>query len=613
MTVRLMLDGELGRLEPRRDLNQRPAIRLDPVDVQLCWRDGIVYFAIAGVIDVVVGLRAFPSVLHGSLVNPDTYMRLVRLRDMLTQHATIDVVARDGGGGTLLYWSHLIDSLILLLAAPLSLFVGEAQAVHWAALAFGPIGIGLLGVAVAWAMAPFTHRGLRWLAPLLTGLSPEIVGYAVPGEVHHHIPMAVTCVMTAGWALRAPWHGAPAGWAIGAWAVVGIWLTPESTPFILAAFGGLGLFWLLHPESLSLGKAMRSAGTVFLVLIAAALAVDPPFAGYTTAEIDRLSIVYLALGAVVCAVGWSLSSLDRLCLPLLRRNVLGMLVSLVSLGLWFAAFPTILEGPNGLLNAQDTRLFFGVIDEMTPIRTMNDIMFYLIDGLLAAIVTGVIAWRMRSPMWGYAALCAGLTIILGVSHRRFATYPEIVAAAMLPVIASLLHQPLLPRDRPVLTVRRFMAILLFVLLPQGGTLADLLAPHAAQATTAAMECDPRALTRLLLPYAGRVVMTSPNDTPAVLYWSNVLTVGSVSQRNVNAFLRLRAAWRSAPSAEEPPAVQATQAALVLVCPRPGRSMLVAGLPADTLEDRLSALNPPPWLVQVRMTDVSGWILYRVAN
>src|SRR5690348_252256 len=102
------------------------------------------YFLLAVMLDLVLGLRAPGNVLAGSLLNPDSYMRMVRLRDMLAQHALLDVVPRDGSGdGTLLPWSHLLDALILLLSVPLRAVMSGSQALHGAALALGPIGVGL--------------------------------------------------------------------------------------------------------------------------------------------------------------------------------------------------------------------------------------------------------------------------------------------------------------------------------------------------------------------------------------------------------------------------------------------------------------------------------------
>src|ERR1700744_1172835 len=100
------------------------------------------------------GHLAFKALIHGSLLNPDSYMRLVRLHDIMRAHAPIDIVARDASSsGTLLYWSHVLDSLLLVLATPLMPLLGEHEALRWAGIALGPLGAGLLGLALAWGGA----------------------------------------------------------------------------------------------------------------------------------------------------------------------------------------------------------------------------------------------------------------------------------------------------------------------------------------------------------------------------------------------------------------------------------------------------------------------------
>ena len=479
----------------------------------LLWRECALYFAIAAAIDTFIGLHSFPSVLKGSLVNPDTYMRLDRLRDILAQHAPVDVVGRDAGGaGTVLHWSHLIDSMILLLAAPLSPVIGEDRALHAAALAFGPISIGLLVLAVVWALAPFTHRRWRWLAPLLAGISPAIVGFAVPGEVHHHIPVAAASVMTAGWALRSPLLGAPAGRVMGGWTAVAIWLTPESMPFTLAAYGGLGLFWLTHPENPLSGAALRWSGATFLFVIAAALAVDPPFAGYLSPQIERVSVVYLGLAAVLYLVSWTASRLDRQHLPQGRRSIIAILTAGVGFGLWFTAFPAVLAGPAGLLNKQDGRIFFGAISDMLPIRSPPAVGAFLMDGAIATIATAFFAIRERSPVWAFAALCATLTVLLGAWHRRFATYPEVVAVAMLPVVLSAFDLSLERRPGAAVITARLATVAAFLTFPLSLALGNLMA-HQGPATAAGASCDPRTLQDVLAPYAGDIVLSDPSELP----------------------------------------------------------------------------------------------------
>ena len=60
--------------------------------------EALAYFMIAALLDTVIGLRSFPEVLHGDLLNPDSYMRLDRLHDILVRHAPLHVVLRDASG-----------------------------------------------------------------------------------------------------------------------------------------------------------------------------------------------------------------------------------------------------------------------------------------------------------------------------------------------------------------------------------------------------------------------------------------------------------------------------------------------------------------------------------
>src|SRR5580658_4814078 len=89
-----------------------------------------------------MSLRVTSNLRDGGLSNPDTYMRLVRLRETLRAGHPVYVVARDGSGhGTLLHWSHLLDSLLCVVALPFSLVLNQETAVHVAALLFGPLCI----------------------------------------------------------------------------------------------------------------------------------------------------------------------------------------------------------------------------------------------------------------------------------------------------------------------------------------------------------------------------------------------------------------------------------------------------------------------------------------
>jgi hypothetical protein len=566
----------------------------------LSWSEAATYFTLGVVLDVLVALTKLPEVLAGSLLNPDSYMRLVRLQEMLQAHAVLHAVARDGSGtGTVLAWSHLLDAIILLIATPLSVVMDEPTALRWAGIALGPIGVGLLGLSVAWVLSPITRPAWRWTAPVLAAVSFNIIGYGLPGVVHHHIAVAVAAVTTAGWAGRTAFDGVGAGRWLGLSAALGLWLSPETLPFTLLAFGGVGLAWVLRAEAATHGAGLRSAGTSFFALIAVAYAIDPPSGGYGAVEIDRISIVYVVLGAVVFAVGGSIAWLGRSPLRQPARRGIGIVVAAVGIGTWLALFPAVLKGPDGLMSAEEVRAFFDIIAEMRPLTDPRLLNTALLDGVLATLALIVLAIRERSWLWGYGAVCGALFLALGVSHARFATYPAVLGAAMVPLVLTLAGNWM------------FVRVALFALFFLGPCAPELVRPSSATPAAGLPSCDLRGIGPLLAPYAGQVVLADANETPELLYRTGIMTVGSLYHRNVAAFMRLRAAWRSGRSEQVSDAVQATRASLILFCPHAERSLIVNDLPTDTLLDRLNRGEVPRWLSKIGEDPISGHVLYRI--
>ena len=290
-----------------------------------------------------------------------------------------------------------------------------------------------------------------------------------------------------------------------------------------------------------------------------------------------------------------------------------VLVALSGLALWLALFPAILAGPEGLLSAEVARVFMRPISELQPIRTARDAAIFIGAGALAVLAAGIIAVRARSPVWAFATVCGVLLIVLASHYRRFATYPEIIAVAILPIIASAFDSSFCNHRQSLRSAIRVVVLSIFLLSSPIGMLSFL--STEASTPSRATDCDPRTLQEAMRPYAGRVVLAEPQETPGLLYWTKVLTVGSFYTilYNVDAFLRLRAALRSLPSDTVPDAVRATHASLVLACPGRGRSLLVADVPPDTLLDRLWAGHPPPWLAPVDTKGALGYRLYKIIN
>ena len=241
--------------------------------------------------------------------------------------------------------------------------------------------------------------------------------------------------------------------------------------------------------------------------------------------------------------------------------------------------------------ADQAAAFFANIMEMAPVAGPWQAIDLLTGGVLAAGTLLAYAWlgRRSAQMWPllYAAACVLACIAVAVRHVRFAAYPELAGAIALPVLLSAISAADWSPARQ--STARLALIFGLVGAP---ALRTTLAPASGQT---AHVCDARAAAPLLAAYPGRVVLSAPDDAPALLFLTRVDTVGSLFHRNVAGFLRLRAAWREVPGDVPGPAFLTTGATLVLGCPGQPRSVLVADLPATSLLDRLDAGRPPAWL------------------
>ena len=540
------------------------------------------------VLSAALGLCARPGVLHGDLPNPDSAMRLVRIEAMLQAHQPLSAVMRDGSGaGTVLHWSHLLDSLVLLLAAPASLVLGWHGALAGVAVLFGPLSMAALGAAVAWAVAPLVARDWRWLPAVIACLSAPVIGYGLPGVLHHHVLLAACAAVMAGWALRTV-QTSRGGVALGAWAAAACWLSPETMPLSLMAVCAVWLAWFRAPCAAgrrSLGRNLAGCGLAMAAVMTAAWLADPPAAGLWAVEQDRVSIVFVTLsaGAALCSLAAAAG---------VRRWLVLALGGALAAS-WLAVFPVLLQGSYGLLPAGAAHEFLDGIAEMQPVSAIGPAISFLLPSAVAGAWLAAAGLRRHDPLLVYAGACALLLVLGGAQHVRFAMYPAVLAAGLAAVA--------LPRIRPGW---RTAALAAGLLLPLSGWLVP--AGQAAQAGERA--CGEDGLATLLAPYAGRVVLADVNETPALLWNTGVLTVGSLYHRNPAGFMRLRAAWRSEPGAAMPPAVAATGATLVLVCPSARLPRFVTDLQHPTLAATLKAGTVPPWLHPAGAS-AGGYLLY----
>jgi hypothetical protein len=562
-------------------------------------------FLLGAVLNILVGLSGWPGVFAGNLVDPDSYMRLERLLQGIAQGHLVNSVARDdSGAGVMVEWSRLLDLLLWAMAAPLAVFLGWRQALFAAAISLGPLGVGALGLALAFAARPFSAAKYLWAAPVAAALLPGLQCFAVPGVVHYHILLLALIAATIGLTARA-WNN-DTGWSFLAGISGGfaIWLTPETMPFVLMAFAALLFRWLQTP----IGAALAACAAGFFGLLGFALAIDPPSGGYGVPEIDRLSVVYVILALFLLTGALALWRLQQWQNQRARR-LLGFSLMAALLLVWIGIFPQVAMGPYGVMDAADRQRFFGAMQELQPIRGISQFTEFLLPGLLALAYPMLRAARGGSNgwLWLYLASCAAVALLLGQKFILFVEFPAGLAAGLLPVMLTDASSRLQKQPASAMLARLGL-IFAMLLAPELPLLAAVKSP---QQTGKATACSLRHIAPMLAPAAGAIVMANANDTPELLYRSDILTAGSLYQHGVPAYLRLRAAWRSENFATKPQSITATGASYLLFCTGERRDLTLAGLPRDTLWDALKSGRPPAWLKLQASDPNSGWQLFRI--
>jgi hypothetical protein len=593
-------------------------------------RHYLLFFALAASMQILASGGYLTQVWHGSLIDPDSYMRLLRIEQGLKLgHLVNTIHGRDDSGAALVIeWSRLFDAALVMLAAPLVPWLGWHKALYWAGVVSGPMAAGFLGLSLCFAVAPLVTRGWLWSTAMFAPLTYGIWAFEFIGTVNYRIVMVAATAVTAGFTLRAagvtPFQKDDlrpgparrgAGFAAGVAGGIAVWISSETMPFALLCFVGIGWSWMFRRT----GNAIAASGLGFLATLALGLWCDPPAGGYWARELDRLSFVYLALGFAVAGAALWLAALDRMTLSPGWRRVLGLAGALGAFALWLGAFPSVALGPYALLPADQMRLFFGAALEAQPVHGIANAVEMLAPGLLA--LAAILARVWQTGRWGEArgawVIMAVTTLFaLGLTARfiLFARWPAALGAAMLPVALAGVTRRFAARPNVAAAARIGLVAALVVAPYAGGIAAARSGRLAARpGSVPPVSCAMRRIGPLLAPAAGQIALSGVAEVPELLYRSRIIAVGSLYQHGVEGYLRARAAWRApvGTGTQPPAAVRATGAGFVLFCPRSGPDALARGAPPDALWFALSAGHPPPWLRLVGTLPGTGFRLYRI--
>ena len=579
------------------------------------------------------GLHAFlifiGDSLDGDLLSTDPYMRLVRVTELVDGGGWFNsVIDRSNAPfGDDLHWTRPFDVLLLLIAAPLTPFIGFEDALFTAGVTVSPLLHLVMIFAASWAAAPLIGSRAARLTAVFVLLQPTVVLQALPGQADHHALQLLVLVIEAGLLFRLlrpqrPFDPRRLAIAAGAVGGFGIWVSAETTILVGLVSVALGVLWLRDAIP---ARMLRHYALGLAAVVTVAILVERAPTAWLSVEYDKVSLAQLAIAAAVLAVASAFEWIEthrpqpraRLVLALAWVGIVGVALLL--------AFPGLIVGPTFGIDSRLGPIWLDHITELQPLfptdrTSFARFLFRVGPAVIALPYVVVVAWRARrDPTWSAWTTVAILFVGyfgLALWHIRFAPSAGVLLAIVSAEIVFRMHDwtELLPMARlrraawvvsaPLFIVGFQLAgiILIASTIDQQneGITADQCDLHAA---AAAINSQPDA--------ADAVVFAHIDYGPELLYRTDAAVVAGPYHRNGSGILNAYDFFSGTDLDQSRRLAEARETRFVLVCDTGSEAgFFGASRAGESLYERLVDDDPPPWLsLAARGTEEQRFRLY----
>jgi hypothetical protein len=353
---------------------------------------------------------------------------------------------------------------------------------------------------------------------------------------------------------------------------------------------------------------------------------------FFTAEFDRISIPFVAIAILTCAVWAAAAMLEnrtfrigqvRYRLPLIGVAGCGGLVVLLTF------FPDFISGPFVAVDPRVLPIWHAHVAELVPLMpdTLNHTgqFFFFIGGVALCLPYAIVlAWRNRNDRanfrWIFLAAVIAVYFALSLQHVRVAPFAEL---ASVPVLADMIARLVDWSERRLGTLRRVLVtctgsfVLMFGGVLSGSYLLSLSANASVDAVTpvcnvsaiAPVLNDPEGLGRNPLVIAGLL-----DHGPEILYRTRHAVVSTPYHRNGDGIWDSYRLFAAEKESESRRIVSRRGIDLLIVCPTGAERRFFANKKGSrNLYSRLLDGEVPAWLapVEFKPAGASDFRLYRV--
>lgn len=371
-----------------------------------------------GVVLLFLVLYYAPNLAQADLPNPDSFYRLVLVREFSLQTG-FQYMARDNAPiGFYQHWSAPY-SWVLLKTQQVLQWIGLPQdaALIWGGAAITVVSMLALAALVAKIAIDQGGMAAAVVAVITLISSGGLWGYGKPVQITHHVFMLVPIAAAAVLMLPSEVSDRRSrliGLGVGGLLGFALWISPEMMPLV----AGLTAVSIASRIQAVTARATWPIAIGLVTLLTLAWVLDPPPPTFSAWALDHISLAWLSFGGLL--FGFLLVA-DLVIL--LRLNRALAFVTTVAVGvlagvIWLFLVPEALHGPAGLIPPELKAIWWDQIVELKPAQSLPE--FFSLVGMSAfsGILLIFLALKQRLMWMAVLGLMAIAYSILGAMHVR---------------------------------------------------------------------------------------------------------------------------------------------------------------------------------------------------
>lgn len=547
------------------------------------------------------------DLVAANLSNPDSYQKLVMVRDHAPETG-FNFVARDNAPhGFWMHWSLPHTWLTWTFHKGLIMLGLEQQT----ALLVAGAGLTMLSMLLLIALVTMTLANIgspkaALLGAMAIASNPPLHGYGQLLQITHHIFMLVPVAAAAACFLRQTRQAMPMADLTGGLLLgLALWISPETMPLVIAMAGMRAAIRLQHTAS----GAVWPVALGLMLMLLAGWHLDPPPPTFTAWALDHISYSWLLLGALLSMLLIHTDLCVARKLGLIHAaSELSMLFLLAILS-WLWIVPDALHGAEGLIPAYLHEVWYSLIQELQPANTPAKAIGYLLLPIVGGGLLLWTAWRERSLWMLVLALSTLIYAVLVSGHVRMGAAGGLMACLAFGLASSRMHGVENMHDATLPKATQLKVILLILVIPMQ-VLVPLALEQAEENKVSSTKnnsvksCELEHVLPTLNSLPSGVVLASTNLGPEILFKTHHHIIAGNYHHNLDGLTDNFRMLRDTPP-DRVARVLAEQRGVdyLLVCTnvQPGLDVKAS------LAQRAAAGEPISWLP--RHLEEGGWKIY----